>query len=149
MLHFLKLYINNVFINDNINCNRENTFVSENMNTFNCQVDPPFIGYDAYFLSVNIHACLYKSMIWFLTLIYMLHSRYAKPWVDLDTGDTRCLFFPYSPEHLVHSMSRSKDTKPHVSFSINASVKEGRHVSGSASALLIGGFSVARPNKVI
>lgn len=54
MLHFLKTYINNVFINDNINCNRENTFVSENMNTFNCQVDPPFIGYDAYFLSVNI-----------------------------------------------------------------------------------------------
>lgn len=88
-------------------------------------------------------------MIWFLTLIYLLHSRYAKPWVDLDTGDTRCLFFPYSPEHLVHSMSRSKDTKPHVSFSINASVKEGRHVSGSASALLIGGFSVAWPNKVI
>lgn len=79
----------------------------------------------------------------------MLHSRYAKPWVDLDSGDTRCLFFPYSPEHLVHSMSRSKDTKSHVSFSINASVKEGRQVSGSASALLIGGFSVAWPNKVI
>ncbi|CAN6929466.1 unnamed protein product [Brassica oleracea] len=95
---------------------RSNTFVNGNRNTFNCQVDPPFIGY-------------------------------AKPWVDLDSGDTRCLFFPYSPEHLVHSMSRSKDTKPHVSFSINASVK-GRYVSGSASALLIGGFSVAWPNKL-
>ncbi|KAL1216051.1 Nuclear pore complex protein [Cardamine amara subsp. amara] len=85
--------------------------------TFNCQVDPPFIGY-------------------------------AKPWVDLDTGNTYCLFFPYSPEHLVHSMSTSKDMKPHVSFSINASLKEAHHILGSASTLLIGGFSVAGPNKL-
>ncbi|ESQ46942.1 hypothetical protein EUTSA_v10027618mg [Eutrema salsugineum] len=70
---------------------------------------------------------------------------YAKPWVDLDTGNSYCLFFPYSPEHLVHSVSKSKDMKPHVSFSINASLKEARHVSGSASALLIGGFSVTWP----
>ncbi|KAL0662458.1 hypothetical protein Bca4012_099295 [Brassica carinata] len=83
-----------------------------------------------------------------LTNVHVPAEGYSfPPWVDLDSGDTRCLFFPYSPEHLVHSMSRSKDTKPHVSFSINASVKEGRHVSGSASALLIGGFSVAWPNK--
>ncbi|KAG7544003.1 Bacterial Ig-like group 2 [Arabidopsis thaliana x Arabidopsis arenosa] len=99
---------------------RENKFaVSENGNkaTFNCQVDPPFIGY-------------------------------AKPWMDLVTGNTYCLFFPYSPEHLVRSMSITKDMKPHVSFSVNASLKEARHVSGSASALLIGGFSVTGPNKL-
>lgn len=69
--------------------------------------------------------------------------------MDLDTGNTYCLFFPYSPEHLVHSMSTSRDMKSHVSFSINASLKEARHVSGSASALLVGGFSVTGPNKVI
>ncbi|XP_010435974.1 PREDICTED: nuclear pore complex protein GP210-like [Camelina sativa] len=95
---------------------RENKFaVSEAM--FNCQVDPPFIGY-------------------------------AKPRMDLDTGNTYCLFFPYSPEHLVHSMTIAKDMKPHVSFSISASLKEAHHVSGSASALLIGGFSVTGPNKL-
>lgn len=69
--------------------------------------------------------------------------------MDLVTGNTYCLFFPYSPEHLVRSMSITKDMKPHVSFSVNASLKEARHVSGSASALLIGGFSVTGPNKVI
>uniref|UniRef100_A0A1J3FQQ1 BIG2 domain-containing protein n=1 Tax=Noccaea caerulescens TaxID=107243 RepID=A0A1J3FQQ1_NOCCA len=99
---------------------RENNFViseNGNMATFNCQVDPPSIGY-------------------------------AKPWMDLDTGNTYCLFFPYSPDDLVHSMSRSKDTKPQVSFSVSASLKEARHVSGSASALLVGGFSVTRPDKL-
>lgn len=69
--------------------------------------------------------------------------------MDLDTGNTYCLFFPYSPEHLVHSMTKAKDMKPHVSFSVSASLKEAHHVSGSASALLIGGFSVMGPNKVI
>ncbi|CAD5333574.1 unnamed protein product [Arabidopsis thaliana] len=99
---------------------RENKFaVTEHGNkaTFNCQVDPPFIGY-------------------------------TKPWMDLDTGNTYCLFFPYSPEHLVHSMSITKDMKPHVSFSVDASLKEARRVSGSASALLIGGFSVTGPDKL-
>ncbi|XWS30400.1 hypothetical protein CRYUN_Cryun24cG0114100 [Craigia yunnanensis] len=28
---------------------------------------------------------------------------YAKPWMDLDTGNSFCLFFPYSPEHLARS----------------------------------------------
>ncbi|EOA18977.1 hypothetical protein CARUB_v10007615mg [Capsella rubella] len=99
---------------------RENKFaVSDygNKAMFNCQVDPPFIGY-------------------------------AKPWMDLGTGNTYCLFFPYSPEHLVHSMTREKDMKPHVSFSISASLKEAHHVTGSASALFIGGFSVTGPNKL-
>ncbi|KAF5479668.1 hypothetical protein F2P56_000470 [Juglans regia] len=67
---------------------------------------------------------------------------YAKPRMDLDTGSTYCLFFPYSPEHLVHSMPKSKDMRPDISVSINASMREANHVSGSASALFIGGFSV-------
>lgn len=68
--------------------------------------------------------------------------------MDLNTGNSYCLFFPYSPDHLVHSMPKSTDTKPHVSFSINASLKEAHHVTGSASALLIGGFSVTGTDKV-
>ncbi|XP_023634902.1 nuclear pore complex protein GP210 isoform X2 [Capsella rubella] len=99
---------------------RENRFVvSENGNkaTFNCQVDPSFIGY-------------------------------AKPWTDIDSGSTFCLFFPYSPKYLVHSMSIAEYMKPYVSFSVIASLNEAHQVSGSASALLIGGFSVKGPSKL-
>lgn len=67
---------------------------------------------------------------------------YAKPWMDLDTGHSHCLFFPYSPEHLVRSAPKSKDMKSYIYISINASMKEANYVSGSASVLFIGGFSV-------
>ena len=33
---------------------------------------------------------------------------YAKPWMDLDTGNSFCLFFPYSPEHLVRTIPKLK-----------------------------------------
>ncbi|KAE8021482.1 hypothetical protein FH972_007367 [Carpinus fangiana] len=72
---------------------------------------------------------------------------YAKPWTDLDTGSSYCLFFPYSPEHLVHSIPMSKDMRPDISVSINASLREANYVSGSASALFIGGFSVLEMGK--
>lgn len=65
---------------------------------------------------------------------------YSKPWLDLDTGNSYCLFFPYTPEHLVRF--KSKDMKPDISVSINASLRGADHVSGSASALFVGGFSV-------
>ncbi|GLU11334.1 hypothetical protein SLE2022_280890 [Rubroshorea leprosula] len=72
---------------------------------------------------------------------------YAKPWMDLDTGHSYCLFFPYSPEHLALSIPKPKDMKPYVYVSINASMKEANHVSGSASALFIGGFSIVEMGK--
>ncbi|PRQ54034.1 putative invasin/intimin cell-adhesion [Rosa chinensis] len=70
---------------------------------------------------------------------------YSKPWIDLDTGNSYCLFFPYTPEHLVRF--KSKDMKPDISVSINASLRGADHVSGSASALFVGGFSVMEMGK--
>ncbi|KAJ7974628.1 Nuclear pore complex protein [Quillaja saponaria] len=67
---------------------------------------------------------------------------YAKPWVDLDTGNSYCLFFPYSPEHLVHSVPKLEGMRPDISLSINAFLRNANHVSGSASAVFIGGFSI-------
>lgn len=75
--------------------------------------------------------------------------RYAKPWLDLDTGNSYCLFFPYSPEHLVRLIPKSKDMKPDISVSINASLRGADHVSGSASALFVGGFSILEMGKVV
>ncbi|KAK9004035.1 hypothetical protein V6N11_001853 [Hibiscus sabdariffa] len=69
---------------------------------------------------------------------------YAKPWVDLDTGNSFCLFFPYSPEHLVRTTPKLKEMKPYIYVSVNASMKEHSHVSGSASALFVGGFSIVQ-----
>ncbi|GAV68566.1 RRM_1 domain-containing protein/Big_2 domain-containing protein [Cephalotus follicularis] len=73
---------------------------------------------------------------------------YAKPWMDLHTGHLFCLLFPYSPEHLVHSIPKSKDMKPYVSVAVSASLREANHVSGSASALFIGGFSILEMDKL-
>ncbi|CAK7328122.1 unnamed protein product [Dovyalis caffra] len=72
---------------------------------------------------------------------------YAKPWTDLETGNSYCLFFPYSPEHLVHSVPRTKVMRPYVSISMNVSLREFSHVSGSASAIFIGGFSILEMDK--
>ncbi|KAK2365493.1 nuclear pore complex protein GP210 [Trifolium repens] len=72
---------------------------------------------------------------------------YVKPWLDLDTGNSYCLFFPYSPEHLVHSIPKSEGTRPDISVSIYAFLKEHEHVLGSASALFIGGFSIMEMGK--
>lgn len=72
---------------------------------------------------------------------------YAKPWRDLETGNSYCLFFPYSPEHLVGSIPKSKNMRQDVSVSINASVRGVDHISGSASALFVGGFSVLEMSK--
>ncbi|KDP46416.1 hypothetical protein JCGZ_10256 [Jatropha curcas] len=72
---------------------------------------------------------------------------YAKPWVDASSGNSYCLFLPHSPEHLVRSMPRLKDMRPYISVSINASLREASHVSGSASAVFIGGFSILEMDK--
>ncbi|KAF8399768.1 hypothetical protein HHK36_015638 [Tetracentron sinense] len=72
---------------------------------------------------------------------------YAKPWRDLDSGNSSCLFFPYPPEHLVHSIPKSKAMRPDVSVSINASLREADHIMGSAPALFVGGFSILDMSK--
>lgn len=71
--------------------------------------------------------------------------------MDLDTGNLYCLFFPYSPEHLLRSVPKSKDTSPFISVSVNASLREAHRISGSASAsaLFVGGFSILEMDKVI
>ncbi|XVF14043.1 hypothetical protein REPUB_Repub09cG0022600 [Reevesia pubescens] len=81
--------------------------------------------------------------------VYPPFIGYAKPWTDLDTGNSFCLFFPYSPEHLVRTIPKLKDMKPYIYVSINASMKEHSHVSGSASALFVGGFSIMQMGKDI
>ncbi|CAI0454950.1 unnamed protein product [Linum tenue] len=67
---------------------------------------------------------------------------YVKPRVDADSGNLFCVFFPYPPEHLTRSAPRSKDIRPYISLTIYVSLKESNQVSGSASALFAGGFSV-------
>ncbi|KAF5204727.1 Nuclear pore membrane glycoprotein [Thalictrum thalictroides] len=84
---------------------------------FVCTVDPPFVGY-------------------------------VKPWRDLGTGIWYCLFFPYSPEHLERSMLKNlEETRPDISISISASLIEAGHVSGSSTALFVGGFSILSKGK--
>lgn len=39
--------------------------------------------------------------------------------------------------------------KQHISVTIHASLREGKHASGSASALFIGGFSLLDTGKVM
>ncbi|KAL6960548.1 hypothetical protein U1Q18_038311 [Sarracenia purpurea var. burkii] len=72
---------------------------------------------------------------------------YAKPWTDHDTGHSYCLFFPYSPEHLARSIPKSKDMRQDISVSINVSFRGDNHITGSASALFVGGFSLVEMNK--
>ncbi|XP_021760201.1 nuclear pore complex protein GP210-like isoform X1 [Chenopodium quinoa] len=72
---------------------------------------------------------------------------HAKPWKDLDTGDTYCLFFPYSPEHLMHTAPKLKDKRRDISISIFAKLRDVADVSSSASALFLGGFSILDMDK--
>ncbi|KZV46427.1 nuclear pore membrane glycoprotein 210-like [Dorcoceras hygrometricum] len=70
------------------------------------------------------------------------HIGFSKPWKDLDTGSLYCLFFPYSPEHLARSTPNLGGTGHHTSVSVRASLKGNHRISGSASAVFIGGFEV-------
>ncbi|GFP93457.1 nuclear pore complex protein gp210 [Phtheirospermum japonicum] len=69
---------------------------------------------------------------------------FAKPSKDPKTGNSYCLFFPYSPEHIASS---SPDTLHQVSVTIKASLGGDRDISGSASALFIGGFTILEMDK--
>lgn len=66
---------------------------------------------------------------------------YANPWMDY-SGKSYCLFFPYSPKHLVHSIRNLKDTRQEISVTVSASVRGANNVSGSVSALFVGGFAI-------
>ena len=83
-----------------------------------------------------------------LIILLLGNYRYVKPWRDYSSGKSYCLFFPYSPEHLAQSVPKSNDMRPYISLSISASLQETNHVSGSASALFVGGFSVLEMGKV-
>lgn len=68
---------------------------------------------------------------------------FARPWKDPDTGNSYCIFFPYSPEHLARSSPNSGNTLHLVSISVRASLRgDHNNISGSASAHFIGGFSI-------
>ncbi|PIA51702.1 hypothetical protein AQUCO_01100520v1 [Aquilegia coerulea] len=84
---------------------------------FDCTVDPPFVGY-------------------------------VKPGKDLVTGTWYCLFFPYSPEHLERSIPKKLDQmRRDISISISASIIGAEHVTGSSTALFVGGFSILSMGK--
>lgn len=84
-----------------------------------------------------------------LYLSIFVDCRYTKPWKDLDTGVSYCLFFPYTPEHLALAIPKSKDMRQDISVSINVSLRGAKNISGSASALFVGGFSILEADKVI
>ncbi|CAI9763181.1 unnamed protein product [Fraxinus pennsylvanica] len=71
----------------------------------------------------------------------------ARSWRDIDTGNLYCLFFPYPPERLVNSTPSSIDTNRGVYVTINASLRGDSRVTGSASTLFIGGFTVLEMEK--
>lgn len=78
----------------------------------------------------------------------VIMKRYTKPWRDTESGKSFCLFFPYTPEHLVRSMPKTKEMRPDISVTISATLKEADHESGHTSVMFIGGFSVLGMGKV-
>lgn len=73
---------------------------------------------------------------------------YTKPWRDIATGNSYCLFFPYSPEHLVHSIRKSRDMRKDISLTITASLRGAGNFSASTSAFFVGGFSILEIGKL-
>ncbi|XP_074574231.1 nuclear pore complex protein GP210 [Curcuma longa] len=74
---------------------------------------------------------------------------YARAWVNNVTGYSYCLFFPYSPKHLLSIMSKSNTRRQEydnseglVHFSMIASLKETPAITGSAHAAYVGGFTL-------
>jgi nuclear pore complex protein Nup210 len=88
-----------------------------------------------------------RSLILYDCVVDPAFVGYAKPWTDVKTGKSCCLFYPYTPEHLMRSVPNLKDTRKGMSVSISASARGADHVSGSASALFIGGFSILEMGK--
>lgn len=97
-----------------------------------------------------------KFKIFTFCNLYLCAHRYAKPWTDHVNGISYCLFFPYSPEHLVSFASKLKSTSAELTngaggqiyLSIIASLKEAQHIMGSARSLFVGGFSISMEDTV-
>ncbi|XP_051140615.1 nuclear pore complex protein GP210 [Andrographis paniculata] len=67
---------------------------------------------------------------------------FAKPLRDLTSGSNYCLFFAHSPEHLARAFASSGNDLQHASVYVKASLHGDSRISGSASALFIGGFTI-------
>nr|XP_016476217.1 PREDICTED: nuclear pore complex protein GP210-like [Nicotiana tabacum] len=107
----------------------------------------PANGYSFHVKLNDAHGHKYKSaknraIFLFDCLVDPPYVGYVKPWVDLDTGSSYCLFFPYSPEHLVLATPKSGDTRLDLAVTIKASLIGEQNISGSASALFVGGFII-------
>ncbi|KAH9624818.1 hypothetical protein KSS87_018134 [Heliosperma pusillum] len=72
---------------------------------------------------------------------------YTIPLRDLNTGESYCHFFPHNPEHLANFAPKSGFKRQDISISIHAKLREAHEVSGSVTALFVGGFSVLDMNK--
>ncbi|KAK9676341.1 hypothetical protein RND81_11G070500 [Saponaria officinalis] len=72
---------------------------------------------------------------------------YTIPLRDLNTGESNCHFFPHNPEHLANFAPKSAYKRQDMSISVLAKLKENHEVSGSATALFVGGFSILNMNK--
>lgn len=83
-----------------------------------------------------------RAIFLFDCLVDPPYVGYVKPWVDLDTGNSYCLFFPYSPESLVLATPKSGGIKQDLAVTIKASLIGEQNISGSASALFVGGFII-------
>lgn len=90
----------------------------------------------------NKHKAAGKGEILFDCTVDPPFVGFVKPWKDLDTGKSYCIFFPYFPEHLVRSAPKHQDMRKGILISVNASVQGENNILGSASALFVGGFSL-------
>lgn len=109
---------------------------------------PPFPA-KGYFFSVelsdaykNEYNAVRNGKIIFDCNVDPSYVGFVKPWEDPNTGKSYCIFFPYFPEHLAQSAPENLDMRHGILISVNASLQGENYVSGSASALFIGGFSL-------
>lgn len=124
------------------------TFNEENKAFNEVLTNVPFPA-KGYAFSVQFSDASGKSMLFlFDCSVNPPNIGFAKPWKDPHTGNSYCLFFPYSPENLARSSAKSGDDTPkQVLVSVTASLKGDQHISSSASALFIGGFSILEFDK--
>lgn len=87
-----------------------------------------------------------------------MNFRYVKPWKDNATGTLYCIFFPYSPNYLVNSLSKLKDGGRELTtstrngmllVSVTGSPERAPGLLGSVQVLFIGGFSVSEDKVII
>ncbi|CAN4080170.1 unnamed protein product [Withania somnifera] len=107
----------------------------------------PANGYSFLVKLNDAHGPKYKSAknkanFLFDCLVDPPYVGYVKPWVDLDTGNSYCLFFPYSPARLVLATPKSGDIKQDIAVTVKASLIGEHNISGSVSALFVGGFII-------